>query len=199
MSTSIVKSNKPTRKDKLRLIVSGVQKHFPSGQMSLAGQTFNVPTDLVNLLQADINATDATDKARAAWLATVQTQTDSHAKVAPVLRSLKAQVFAQFGDTQDAATTLADFGYSPRKVRARSADKKAAAAVKGRATRAARHTMGSKQKQAVTGNVTGVVVTPLVSAPATPAVATASPAPAPVTAAAPAPATNGAASPPAHS
>ncbi len=191
MNTSIVKSNKPTRKDMLRLIVSGVQKHFPSGQMSLAGQAFNMPTDLVNLLQADISVTDATDKARATWLATVQTQTDSHTKVAPVLRALKAQVLAQFGDTQDAATTLADFGYSPRKISARSSEEKVAAAAKGRATRTARHTMGSKQKQAVTGNVTGVVVTPVVSTPAAPA--------APATSPATGSGTNGATAPATHS
>jgi hypothetical protein len=58
--------NKPTRKDALRLIVAGVQKHFTTGQLILAGQNFNLPTDLVALLQGDIDATDAADKARAA-------------------------------------------------------------------------------------------------------------------------------------
>ncbi len=165
MSTSIANANKSTRKDALRLIAAGVQMHFPSGTLILANQTFEMPADLVNLILADIADTDAADKARAAWLAAVQVQTNSHEKLAPVLRALKAQVLAQFGDTQDSATTLADFGYSPRRVGPRSVEEKAAAAVKGLATRAARHTMGSRQKERVTGNVTGVVVTPVVAPP----------------------------------
>ncbi len=160
---STIKRNKPTRKDQLRLIVSGVQQHYPSGQMKLASQTFNLPSDLVKAIQADIDATDAADKARADWLAAVQVQTDSHQKVGPVLRALKRTVLGQFGDTQDASSTLADFGYAPPKVTEKSSATKAAAAEQGRATRAARHTMGSKQKLQVTGTVTPP------SPPATPA------------------------------
>src|ERR1700722_789629 len=162
---STIKRNKPTRKDQLRLIVSGVQKHYPSGQLKLASQTFNLPSDLVKAIQADIDATDAADKARADWLAAVQVQTDSHQKVGPVLRALKRTVLGQFGDTQDASSTLADFGYAPPKVTEKSSATKAAAAEQGRATRAARHTMGSKQKQ----QVKGTVATTTASPPATPA------------------------------
>jgi hypothetical protein len=160
---SSIDRNKPTRKDQLRLIVSGVQKHYPSGQMTLASQTFNLPSDLVKAIQADIDATDAADKARADWLAAVQVQTDSHQKVGPVLRAFKRAVLARFGDTQDAGSTLADFGYAPQKVAVKSSATNAAAAEQGRATRAARHTMGSKQKQQVKGTVTPA------SPPATPA------------------------------
>src|ERR1700722_8623344 len=141
---SVLNRNKPTRKDRLRLIVSGVQKHYPSGQLTLASQTFNLPSDLVKAIQADIDATDAADKARADWLAAVQVQTDSHQKVGPVLRAFKRQVLAQFGDTQDASKTPADFGYAPQKVAVKSSATKVAARELGRATRAARHTMGAK-------------------------------------------------------
>ena len=157
------KANKPIGQDLLRRIARGVQMHYPSGQLSLAGQTFNMPTDLVNLIQGDIAVIDAADKARADWLAAVQVQTDSHQKVGPVLRALKRTVLGQFGDTQDASSTLADFGYAPPKVTEKSSATKAAAAEQGRATRAARHTMGSKQKLQVKGTVTPA------SPPATPA------------------------------
>jgi hypothetical protein len=143
---TINRSNKPIRKDRLRLIASGVQTHFPSGQKVLAGQTFNLPSDLVNLIQADIEATDAADKGRADWLAAVQVQTDSHQKVAPVLRALKRQVLAQFGDTQAASSVLADFGFAPQTVPAITAEARVAAVEKTRATRVARHTMGPKQR-----------------------------------------------------
>jgi hypothetical protein len=48
--------------------------------------------------------------------------------------------------------TLADFGLKPRKTRTpRTPEQKAASVAKSLATRAARHTMGSKQKAKVTG------------------------------------------------
>ena len=146
--------------------------HFPSGQIVLAGQTFKLPTDLVNFIQTDVTVTDAADKAHADWLAAVQVQTDSHQKVSPVLRALKRQVLAQFGDNQDATSTLADFGFAPTKVTAITAVAKVASVEKTRATRVARHTMGSKQKKLVTGTVA-----PTAPPPATPAP---TPAPSPV-------------------
>ena len=158
---TIISRSKPTRKDRLRLIASGVQKEFPSGTAVFVGQTFNMPVDLVNLIQADIDVTDAADKARADWLVAVQAQRDSHKKVDPVLRALKRQVLAQSGDTQSAGAKLAAFGWSPPTVTAKTAATKAAAAEKGKATRAARHTMGKNQKKDVKGDVqVAIVVTP---------------------------------------
>jgi hypothetical protein len=167
--SNINRTNKPTRKDRLRLIASGAQAHFPSGQKVLAGQTLNLPTDVVSLIDTDIANTDAADKARADWLAAVQLQTDSHEKLTPILRAFERMVLAQFGDTQDAASILADFGFAPQKVSAPTAETKAAAVQKSRATRAARHTMGPKQKKSVTGTV----------APTAPSPATPAPSPAP--------------------
>ncbi len=166
---STLDRNKPTRKDRLRLIISGVQKHYPNGTLVLAGQTFNVPTQLVQFIQQDIDATDVADKARAAWLERVQVQEDSHQKVAPVLRALKSAVLSLYGDTQNASSTLADFGYSPRKLTAKTSAKKAQAADKGLATRAARHTLGKKQKKDIKGTVPAPTKAPEpVPAPATP-------------------------------
>jgi len=63
---------------------------------------------------------------------------------------------------------LADFGIQPPKVRVPlTVEAKAAAAAKRAATRAARHTMGSQQKKAVKGDVTGIVMTPITAAPPT--------------------------------
>jgi hypothetical protein len=139
----------------------GAQTHYPSGKLVLANQTFDMPADLVNLIQGDIDATDASDKARADWLASVQAEKDLHAKVDPVLRAFKRQVFAQFGDTQSASSTLGDFGWSPPKVAEKTSTTKAEAAAKGKATRAARHTMGKNQKKDVKAAVqVAVVVTP---------------------------------------
>jgi hypothetical protein len=181
---STLDRNKPTRNDRLRLIASGVQKHFPNATLTLAGQTLTT-SQLADRIQQDIAASDATDKARAAWLTQVQAERSTHASLAPVLRSLRSLVIAQFGDSPDAGDVLADFGYSPRKVPERTAAAKAQSADKGRATRAARHTMGSQQKKKVKGTVTATPP-PGVDGPAP------APAPSPVpTISAPAPKTAG--------
>ena len=89
-------------------------------------------------------------------------------------------VRATFGASPD---TLADFGLKPKKVPAPlTTEQKAAAAAKRAATRAARHTMGAKQKKSVKGTVpttvtsTPTTATPPVAQPATPATHVTSPA-----------------------
>jgi hypothetical protein len=142
--------NKPTRKDRLRTLIAGVQKHFPSGSLVLAGQS--IPTaQLVLRIQQDIDTTDAATQAHAAWIEKVQVERNSHQALAPFLRALRATAFAQFGEAKDAASILGDFGLSPRKVGKRPVATKASAADKSRATRKARHTMGKVQKKKVTG------------------------------------------------
>jgi glyceraldehyde-3-phosphate dehydrogenase/erythrose-4-phosphate dehydrogenase len=158
---SALDRNKPSRNDQLRLIAAGALKHFPNGNLLLANHTFTTAADLATFIQADIDACDAADRARAAWLTAVHEQTASHAAVAPVLRALKRQLLAQFGDTPAANATLADFGYTAPKVVQRTSTANAAAAAKARATRQARHTMGKNQKKDVKGKVdVALVVTP---------------------------------------
>lgn len=86
-------------------------------------------------------------------------------------------VKASFSKSPD---VLADFGLNPKNVRTPlTVEEKTVAAAKRKATRAARHTMGTKQKKGVKGTVTGVVVTPITAAapvattgPSTPATST---------------------------
>jgi hypothetical protein len=157
--------NKPTRKDRLRTLIAGVQKHFPSGSLILAGQTLPI-AQLVLRIQQDIDATDAAIQAHRAWIEKVQVERDSHLKLAPLLRALRSTAFAQFGDAKDAASVLGDFGYAPRKVGQRPVATKADAAQKSRATRTARHTMGKNEKKKVKG--TAPATAPAATAPATP-------------------------------
>jgi hypothetical protein len=164
--------NKPLRKDRLRLLMSGVTKHYANVTLVLAGQPYTAIA-LVQLIQQDIDASDLADKAHADWSQQVQIERDSHTELAPVLRALRSQVFAQFGDSKDASSTLKDFGYTPRKVTKPRVQTKADAAKKGRATRSARHTAGKNQKKDVKGTVPAE----------TPVAAPTSPAPAPAVAA----------------
>jgi hypothetical protein len=157
--------NKPTRKDRLRTLISGVQKHYPSGSLVLAGQA--IPTaQLVLQIQQDIDATDAATQAHTAWIEKVQVERNSHRALAPLLRALRSLVFGQFGEAKDAASILGDFGFAPRKVVQRTAADKAKAADKSRATRKARSTMGKVQKKKVHG--TAEAPASAATAPATP-------------------------------
>jgi hypothetical protein len=78
---------------------------------------------------------------------------------------------------------LADFGITPPKARTPlSADQKAAAVAKRKATRAIRHTLGPKQKKNIKGTVPATAPqnsAPPATTPATPSTATTPAAPAP--------------------
>jgi len=83
-----------------------------------------------------------------------------------VLRALRSTVYAQFGEAKDAASTLADFGFTPRKVPQRLVTAKAQAGAKRAATRKARQVMGKNQRKKVKGTVEAPA--PTTASPATP-------------------------------
>jgi hypothetical protein len=171
--------SKATLQQRVGSLITGTQKHFPTGQLTVGGVTYESAT-LVQTLQGLGNSIAGADAAKAKWNDALKDMQDQEAKVGPVVRAFQSYLLSSFGNTP---STLADFGLVPRSVRAPlTVEQKAAAAAKSAATRTARHTKGSVQKKAVKGNVTGVVVTPI-SAPqpsaasptAAPPVQTASP------------------------
>jgi hypothetical protein len=182
MATSS-KTSKVSRQARIQKVISGIQKYFLNQTALTLGGVSTPPTDLIKLLQSDIDASNAATATRALLTTDVQAERNSHQKVDPVLRFIKSFVMGQFGDTSDSAHKLEDFGYSPRKPRVTKVQVKAVAADKARATRVVRHTMGPKQKAKVKGTVAVAPSTDAATtkAPATPA-ATAAPAPAKPTA-----------------
>ena len=127
---------------------------------------------LVSLRQA-VEGAEATTKAK---LAAEEAQ-------APALLSLMAALVQYVKVTyRGSPDVLADFGLKPRKPNTpMTAEQKAAANAKRKATRAARGITTKAVKQAQTGNVVGVTITPVL-APASnaPVVTPASPAAPPV-------------------
>jgi hypothetical protein len=121
------------------------------------GSTYT-PADLVKLVQSRTDSATQTTTTKATWHSTVAAQRTLSTQVAPILRDLRRYVIGLFGPT---SPVLADFGFSPPKQATRTPEQKAAAAAKAKATRAVRHTMGKKQKKAVKGDVTGIIVTPV--------------------------------------
>ena len=119
--------------------------------------------DLIAILEARIAAASKATTTRATWLAAVQTDEDERARAKRAVSGLKQILQIAYGGSLDA---LADFGLAPRKPRPITPETAVAAVAKAKATRAARHTMGKKQKitgataQSATENPTPVVEIP---------------------------------------
>ena len=144
--------SKTDRADKIRKIQAGLQKYFGNVNLTLLGTSYT-PAALQAFLQADVASNDASTLANAAWLKTVKDARDTDAKTNPVLRAIRAQVMAVYGEDQNVANILAEFGFAPRKKVVLTAEQKAEKAAKLRATRAARGTKGSRQKAKIHGTV----------------------------------------------
>ncbi|MGD0527641.1 MAG: hypothetical protein ABSE49_21085 [Polyangiaceae bacterium] len=179
MSNTTSSKSKASTLAQLQALITGLQKQFPSGQFTLGNTAFTTAT-LVQTLQSLIDAINAVNTAQANAKVAVAALRATVAKVGPVILALKRNLLATFGNATD---TLALFGLEPRKApAARTGKEIAAAAAKAEATRIARGTTSKKQKLAVTGNVTGVDITPITTpAPAPPSAppATATPTAAP--------------------
>jgi LPS O-antigen subunit length determinant protein (WzzB/FepE family) len=167
--SSTKKPTKATALAGLQALIAGIQKHFPTGSLTVGNVVFTVLA-LVQLLQGQVDAMTAQAAAEKTAEDALTALRALQTKNAPTLQALKDLLIAQFGN---ASQTLADFGLSPRKARApMTAAQKAAAAAKRKATRAARGTTGPKAKLAIKGTVTAPAETP----PAAPATTPAKPA-----------------------
>jgi peptidoglycan hydrolase CwlO-like protein len=124
---------------------------------------------LVTLFQGFIDAINKVNAAQASAKDVVSAMHAAEATAVPVFLDLKTILQRTYGKTNQ---TLLDFGLTPAKARAPlTAEQKAAAQAKAKATRIARGTASKKAKSAIKGNVSGVTVTPntVVPAPASPA------------------------------
>jgi hypothetical protein len=149
----------------LQALITGLQKQFPNGQFTLGNTAFTTAT-LVQTLQSLIDAINAVNTAQANAKVAVAALGVTVAKVGPVVLALKRNLLAMFGNATD---ILALFGLEPKKAPApRTGKEIAAAAAKAEATRIARGTTSKKQKLTVTGNVTGVSITPITTPGPTP-------------------------------
>jgi hypothetical protein len=162
MSTITSRPNKAAALARVQALVAGTLKHFPNGSFTL-GKTTYTTASLIAALQSLENAILAVNVARTGVKDALTALRGVEATAAPLLRDYKRFVLATFSS---AAQELADFGLEPPKAaKPLASEKRAAATAKLRATRAARGTTSKKQKLAVKGDVTGVVVTPVTSTP----------------------------------
>ena len=173
--------------DHVRLLIAGALKHYPNGSavLSVGGASFTV-TSLVQVLQDFVDQRTAVENAQAVVKAQVATERARAPDRLAVIRAFEKVVRGTFGNSAD---VLADFGLAPvRSPKPQTAEQKAVAAAKRKATRQARHTMGKVQKKDVKGAISAsLVVTPLDgTAPAGGGSSGASPSTSPTTGSAPA-------------
>jgi hypothetical protein len=156
------KNSKAETVARMQAMIQGLQKRFPNGQFTLGNKAFTTAA-LVQTFQGLIDAIQKVNAAQASAEVAVTAMTSTKADVNQVFVGLKRNLLNTFGTD---AETLGDFGLEPRKAPApRTTEQKAATTAKMRATRKARGTTSKKQKLAIKGDVTGVIVTPTTAQP----------------------------------
>jgi hypothetical protein len=128
--------------------------------MVINGQSMK-PSDVIAIYQDTLDTRSAAETQRAAYEQALQARERANTARLAIDEGLKAWVANQFGP---GTQTVSEFGFSPRKVGAKSAQTKADAVVKLRATRKARNTLGKRQKAGIKGTI------PVPTAPAEPAI-----------------------------
>ena len=150
-------------------LIDGFTRHAATiTTMAIGGAS--LPTkDIIATLQSRIDSTKTVLSTRATWQTAVQADRAVRDKTKTTVSGVKQGLLVALAGHLD---TLADFGLTARQKHVATPEQKLAAAAKAKATRAARHTMGSKQKAGVKGTVT-----PTAPATAAPAAPTPSPTP----------------------
>jgi hypothetical protein len=162
----IMSTRQPNREEQQtadQKLADGLTKHAQTLASFTVAGTSIATADLIATLQKRQATAAAADSTRDTWRAALQAERDERRKSQPTVSAVKQVLHVMFAGSID---TLADFGLSPRKVAVVSPEARVAAVAKAKATRAARHTMGPRQKQAIKGNVIGVVMTPVAAADA---------------------------------
>ncbi len=179
-------------------LIDGFNKHATSMPNMMIGGVSKPTKDIVATLQSRIDSAKAALSIRATWQTTIQADHSLRDTTKTFVSGVKQCLLVAFAGHLD---TLADFGLTARATHVPTPEENIARTAKAKATRAARHTMGSKQKAAIKGTVTPTVPaivgspaptpTPVTPVPALPIAVTPPPAtPAPTsTATAPSPAT----------
>jgi hypothetical protein len=167
MSTTNV-PNKTTALARNKKISEGVNKHFSKVKSLTIGGDEYTPKALLAVLNAEDEASLAVDSTRAQLDAQVVTHRTAKVTAAALRSALKVYMLGTYG--KKAVQMIGDFGMSVPKTRAaRTVHEKSKAVAKTLATRAARHTMGKKQKLLVTGVVPSTATTAETSSSSVPA------------------------------
>lgn len=152
----------------LQQMIAGLENRL-DGQTLAFDDTKVATADIVTRLQGRIADLESADVAYRQWRAARKKVEDGQSASDALVSGVTRYVRTLFGPS---SVTLGEFGIEPFHPRKSSLAAKVAGKEKSQATRAARHTMGSRQREAIHGTVPA---TQVATAPAP------SPTPAPVT------------------
>jgi hypothetical protein len=139
-------------------LITSIPKYCTNTVFSVAGQTFTA-TQAVALVQSLLDASAATAAAKSAAKEAVAAEEATITENARLAKGIRESVELTYCDSP---TTLTAFDIQPRKSpKPLSTEARAAATAKLRATRAARGTTSNKEKATISGDVTGVTITPV--------------------------------------
>jgi hypothetical protein len=127
----------------LEKTIDGLHKHAQDLTTLVIAATTYKTADLATRLQVRLDALKTVESTKAAWQAAVKNDYDERTKTKTLLSGLRQSLLVAFSGSID---SLGDFGLVGRKPVVVSPEKRVAAQQKAKATRAARHTMGKKQK-----------------------------------------------------
>ena len=151
----------PKRADvlaELRGLEAGIQKNEATLTFTMNGKAWS-GADALAFVQTAITSAVAVSNAQAALTEALLLDKQWNASNGATLKGLRDILRLMFGNN---LVGLAEFSLEPRKVRTpMSNETLLLRAAKARATRAKRRTLGKRQKAAIKGEVTGVVITPV--------------------------------------
>jgi hypothetical protein len=136
-------------------LIAGAKKHLAGATSLTLESTSYTPAQIEDSLQALVDLRAAVDAARAAMTAKIVAERDREPALRRLMTAFVGHLRVAYGNSPD---VLADFGIKPKKAAAPlTTEQQAEAVAKRKATRAARHTMGTAQKKKVKGTVTTIV------------------------------------------
>ena len=151
MGTFITKESSVIRD---RGMMAGVEKHIDA-PMVLEGARYT-PDELTAMLAERVLLSEAVVAAKAAWQEAIRRERENAERTKRVHAALRKALHVMFGKND---VLLGDFGIQPHKERRRlSPEEKVVVVAKILATRAARHTMGTRQRERIKGDARPVVV-----------------------------------------
>jgi hypothetical protein len=146
-------------------MITGTQKFLSQLASLPVGSQSMTPADIVKVFQDRLTAGQAVQTAEAARTAAITANRNERLKTAATVQSFRRIVVGMFQQSPD---TLAVFNLAAPKVAVKSVATKATAVAKSKATRTARGTKGSKQKQSIKGTLPDASTDPAEPAPAAP-------------------------------
>jgi hypothetical protein len=144
--------------EQLQALVDNLNAHAPKAPFTVMGSSYPV-SKIVSLAASVLQSRAAVSTAKGDWKNARVADAKVEAEIIPILVVVRGYLVGMLGNN---AAAMATVGVAPRKrPPPLTVEQKVVANAKRAATRTARGTQGKKQKAKVTGNVTGVSMTPV--------------------------------------